>query len=244
MPETQLTAILLAGGKGERLGDICKDIPKPMVKVAGNPFIEHIVQYLEKKGVKKFVFLTGYLGNVIEDYFTANNPTELSFTFIREKEPLGTGGAVANAINTLDMTMPFLLLNGDSFAPCSFRSLAAAATGCHGSLVALPAPKGQRYGYLQHTSNLLTGFSEKQSTDDIGPSLINGGIYYLSPALFDNVDDTQPHSIERDLFPAWIELGKKFMLFESKTGFLDIGTPESLAQADEFILKLKSNNLL
>lgn len=244
MPYKQLTAILLAGGRGERLGDVCRSIPKPMIEVAGRPFIEHLVRYLEKKGVTNFVFLTGYLGNTVEEYFNFHNPTELSFNFIHEKTPLGTGGSVANAVNIMDITTPFLLMNGDSFAPFSLNELAGAAAGCHGSLIALPAPREMRYGVLQHDSNILKGFNEKQSPDDLQTNLINGGVYYLSPALFKGLDDDRPYSIEHDLFPAWIDTGKKFMLVESNGGFLDIGTPESLAQADEFILGLKQNNLL
>lgn len=230
--------MLLAGGKGERLGEACRNTPKPMIEVAGKPFIEHLVRYLEKQDVRNFIFLTGYLGNVIEDYFSANNPNGSSFKFIRENKPLGTGTPAAQAIQQAGIQENFILLNGDSLVEFSVEELTNAASGCDGALVAIPAPEEQRYGFLSSECGILTGFSEKDAPASGQPALINGGVYCLTPALFAGVDTNAPCSIERDLFPAWLQKGNEFALIETTGSFLDIGTPESLAQADDFILKL------
>jgi len=204
-----------------------------MLPVAGRPFLEHIVRHLHAEGIRRVVFLTGHFAEQVKDYFGSGLHFGMAFEFVREESPLGTGGAVALAIERGVVSDDFLLLNGDSFLPFSVERLIAAGEQVDGSLVALRVPDGSRYGNLVDSPDgILVGFAEKCSH---GSGLINGGAYFLRDHLFGNVPSGQDFSLEREMFPAWLGQGKRFRVDREEGSFLDIGTPESLAQAESFI---------
>jgi NDP-sugar pyrophosphorylase family protein len=248
-PETMTThddppAMILVGGRGTRLGHICDTCPKPMIPVAGVPFVEHIVRFLKKQGTRQFYLLTGYRGEQVAAYFRNRPDTPgLDIVCIQEKEPLGTGGAVLNAIDQAHITHPFLLLNGDSFTVFRTSDLAAAASGHAGSLVATRVGDVSRFGSLDiGEDGCLRAFIEKQSQRAAGH--INSGIYYLKPDLFDRFPRVQSSSIERNFFPEWIASGLLFPVLTTPGPFLDIGTPESLAEAESFVIRLQADGML
>lgn len=237
-------AMILVGGRGTRLGHICDTRPKPMIPVAGAPFVEHIVRFLEKQGIRRFYFLTGYHGEQVAAYFSNRRDSSGSvFTCIQEKKPLGTGGAVLNAIEQAHITEHFFLLNGDSFAVFSAQALATAARGHAGSLVAAKVADASRFGSLEVSEDgCLEAFLEKR--DGIVAGLINSGIYCLNPDLFERFPSGKPYSIERDFFPEWLASGNSFPVITAPGPFLDIGAPESLAEVEIFVASLQANGVL
>lgn len=86
-------AVILAGGRGERLRPLTDKVPKPMVMVRDKPFLEHLVVLLQEHGIKNYLFLVGYLGNLIRDYFDDGHKWGITVTYSFEEKPLGTGGA-------------------------------------------------------------------------------------------------------------------------------------------------------
>src|SRR4051812_33410009 len=112
-----LQAVILAGGLGTRLGTITKETPKPLVNIKGKPFLEWQLQFLADQGVKKFLLLTGYKGEMIENYFGNGKKWGFNISYSQEALPLGTGGALLQAVPKL--ADRFLLLFGDSFLPVS-----------------------------------------------------------------------------------------------------------------------------
>lgn len=105
--------VILAGGLGTRLRPITEEIPKPLVEVAGQPFLYWQLMDLKSQGYTKIVLLVSYLGEKIQNYFGDGRQLGLEISYSIESEPLGTGGAIKYAANTLDDE--FILLNGDSF---------------------------------------------------------------------------------------------------------------------------------
>ena len=103
-----MKVVILCGGLGTRLGELTKDIPKPMIPVAGRPYLEYVIESFLERDFREFVLLTGYRGDVIEEHF-ATSP--LQFEFSREEKPLGTGGALLQARPLLGER--FLLTYGD-----------------------------------------------------------------------------------------------------------------------------------
>lgn len=87
-------AVILAGGKGTRLGDLAKNLPKPMIDIAGKPLLERQVEWLKEFGIKKVILLTGYMAQQIRDYFGNGSRWGIAVEIIEEKEPLGTAGAL------------------------------------------------------------------------------------------------------------------------------------------------------
>lgn len=102
---------ILAGGLGTRLGDLTRDLPKPMVEVAGRPFLEHVIRSFADRGFRDFVLLTGYRGDIVQKYFGDGASFDVSIAYSQEPEPLGTGGAVREARALLGER--FVLTYGD-----------------------------------------------------------------------------------------------------------------------------------
>jgi NDP-sugar pyrophosphorylase family protein len=205
-----------------------------MLPVAGAPFLAHVVDLLRRQGVTRFLFLTGYLGEQVEAYFAARCDAGVSYACLREEQLLGTGGAVRAALAQRGIRERFLLLNGDSACPFDLGALLDAAADGGGALVAVRVEESSRFGTLEvDARGRLRAFREKAATT--GAALINSGIYCLAPELFDDFPPDQPASIERDYFPLWLAAGSTFNVVPVDGPLLDIGTPESLGQAAQFL---------
>src|SRR4051812_46674544 len=111
-------AVVLAGGLGTRLGALTKEIPKPLVKIKSKPFLEWQMEFLASQGFKDFLFLTGYKSEMIEDHFRNGSLWNVNIEYSEEVLPLGTGGALLQALPKL--ADEFLLLFGDSFLPVQY----------------------------------------------------------------------------------------------------------------------------
>lgn len=96
-----MKVVILAGGLGTRLGDLARDRPKPMIEVAGKPFLEHVVDSFTARGFEDFVMLVGYRADVIEAHFGDGKSRGIRIEYRRESKPLGTGGAVRHARHLL-----------------------------------------------------------------------------------------------------------------------------------------------
>lgn len=102
---------ILCGGLGTRLGELTRDVPKPMITIGGRPYLERVVTSFSERGLREFVLLTGYKSEVIEQYFGDGSSLGVSIQYSREREPLGTGGALREARTLLGER--FLLAYGD-----------------------------------------------------------------------------------------------------------------------------------
>lgn len=233
---TDLTAVILAGGRGTRLASLYPDLPKPMVPCHGAPFIEWVIRYLQSQGVREFVVSLGHLAPIALAYFARRPPDPLaSIRPVVERTPLGTGGGIAFAWDAAPGA-DILVTNGDSLlaadlAP-AFRAFARDDTD--GVIIATPVADTSRFGSLDAAPDgRLRAFAEKRP----GAGLINAGIYLFKSRLRPDFGpaDGPPRSIEKDVFPAMLASGRRIAVIPAKGEFLDIGTPESVAQAPAFL---------
>lgn len=232
---SQSVAVVLAGGFGTRIRHLLPGIPKPMAPVAGRPFLEWVARYLVRQGVSRAVFSTGYLSEVIDGYFATNPVPGITIQCIAEPEPLGTGGGFLHAVRGCRQTPEaWLVLNGDSLAFANLAEMAAclANPACGGAILARPLPEAGRYGTLSTSpKGELLGFAEKRP----GPGMINAGTYLFRHAWVEWFPQKLPMSMETEAFPFLINQGAALRVFAREVPFLDIGTPESLAEAEAFI---------
>ena len=241
----EVAAVILAGGFGTRIRHLLRDLPKPMAPVAGRPFVEWVVRYLAHQGVTRVVLSTGYLAEVIADHFSAHPIPGVSVTCVPETTPLGTGGGVLHAARNAGGNPPaaWLILNGDSlvFADLSQAVQALAEPSVAGVILGRQIEDASRYGTLAtDASGNLLSFQEKRP----GSGVINTGIYLLRHELLDEFPAPRPLSIEQDVFPSLIQRGRRLQVVPTEAPFLDIGTPESLPQADAFISGNQSHFLI
>lgn len=111
MEDSKMKAVILAGGRGERLRPLTDTIPKPMLEIAGKPILEHQIEILKKYGIRDILICGHYLFNKIKDYFSDGSGFGVNITYSYEKYPLGTGGAIKKIENFIDSV--FLVLYGD-----------------------------------------------------------------------------------------------------------------------------------
>jgi D-glycero-alpha-D-manno-heptose 1-phosphate guanylyltransferase len=225
--------MILAGGLGTRLRSVVKDRPKPMATIQGVPFLEILIRSLAKKGVQHFVLLTGYQGELIENYFRNRQEPDIRIIMSHESEPLGTGGAVKNAEKFV--TDPSLLVNGDTFFDADVKELYRFHVD-RDSKVTLSLRQVDdvsRYGSVIIGDNgVITGFREKEPGPG-RPGLINAGLSFLSKDFIHSLPDG-PFSMETDIFPKLVGTGEMFGLSQEGS-FFDIGTPESYEAFKQFV---------
>jgi dTDP-glucose pyrophosphorylase len=221
-------AVILAGGKGTRLGAITRAVPKPMLPIAGDrPFLDYLLEMIERHGYRDIVLLGGYLGEALEAAYGGRRVGKAVVRVMREEVPLGTAGALTIAREALDPR--FLLMNGDAFFDINLRALEQVSrrSGATATLALRAVVDAARYGRVIEENGKVLAFLEKDLSR-LGPGVINGGIYVLKREILDLVRDF-PCSLEQDVFPALVERGD-IAGREFKGYFLDIGLPETLEQ--------------
>ena len=180
-------ALILAGGRGTRLGAITEAIPKPMLKIAGDkPFLDYLIEMIERHGYEDIVLLGGYLGEVLEAAYDGRRIGGARLRVLRERAPLGTAGALTVARETLDPR--FLMMNGDAFFDINLRALEQASLegGAMATLALRSVGDAARYGRVIEEQGKVVAFLEKDPSRP-GPGIINGGIYVLKREILDLV---------------------------------------------------------
>jgi len=224
----EMQALILAGGLGKRLRTVVSDRPKPMALINGKPFLEYQICFLAGQGVKDIVLCLGYFHQQIMEYFGDGQRFGVRLTYSIEHKPLGTGGAIKKVEPQPKQT--FLVLNGDTYFEIGLYELVKAHRegGGLATLALVEVEDASRFGVVSlDCQGFITSFAEKSS---LGPGLINGGIYVFEPSVLDYIPPRTQVSLEEEVFPALVEL--KLLRGHVAQGYhIDIGTPESYAQA-------------
>jgi D-glycero-D-manno-heptose 1,7-bisphosphate phosphatase len=223
-------AVILAGGLGTRLGALTQETPKPLLPVAGVPFLEYLLWNLRRHGIRRIVFSAGYLADRIIAHFGEGQQYSMDFRYVIEPEPAGTGGALRLAAAELEES--FLLMNGDTLFDLNYLDLGLLLES-RSALAALAlrhVPDAGRYGSVRLNEDRIVGFAEKTGTQ---AGIVNGGVYALRREVIEYLPPA-PCSLEKDLFPHLSAqnqlLGKVYNGF-----FIDIGLPASLSESEESI---------
>lgn len=225
MAASHRTAVILVGGLGTRLGNLARGLPKPMVPVAGRPFLEYLVLQLHDAGFDRIVLASGHGAEAVRAHFGDGGAWGVSIAHSPEPEPLGTGGALCQAAALVDADR-FLALNGDSYLAIDPGAVFA---GVHDDVPAVLAlrdvPNAARFGSVELTAaGSVKRFTEKTSLE--GPGLVNAGIYAFARGVFDSLPPGQPSSLEHQLLPRLASEGRlRGLRFDAY--FVDIGVPET-----------------
>jgi mannose-1-phosphate guanylyltransferase len=229
-------AILLVGGKGTRLRPVTVNTPKPMVRAAGVPFLQHQLARAAAAGVEHVVLATSYLAEVFEPYFGDGSALGLHLEYVTEREPLGTGGAIRNAAARLRSgpDEPVLVFNGDILTGLDIRALVRthAACGADVSLHLTRVTDPRAYGLVPtDPTGRVTAFLEKpQTPEEIVTDQINAGCYVFRRSVIDTIPSGRPVSVERETFPDLLAAGAHLQGMVDSTYWLDLGTPEAFVR--------------
>jgi NDP-sugar pyrophosphorylase family protein len=229
-------ALLLVGGMGTRLRSVVPATPKPLASVGKKSFLQLLVQQLRRQGIRRIVMCSGYLADQIEAEFGDGSGLDVEIKYSKEMYPLGTAGAVKLAECHLGEVSEFLVMNGDSFLEIDLHQLIQfhRERGALVSMAVVGVEDASRYGTVQvDSAQKVIGFLEKAGRDR--PGLVNGGVYVFDPSVLEYIPDG-PASLEKDVFPRL--LSKGVYAQEQHGMFIDIGTPEDYAKAQQLCDRL------
>ncbi len=217
------TLLVLSGGFGTRLRSVVQGIPKALAPVGNVPFLDILIESWLKNGFNKLVFLLHYEADQIISFLNEKKsqfPGTIKIEFVVEQKPLGTGGAVVNAIRECKIREDFFVINADTWlgdGPATMLSANSPSIGV------IEVEDTSRYGAVTiDENNFITGFSEKSNSG--GGGWINAGLYKVHPDHFAQVADSV-FSMEKVILPNLSEAGilKAVRLDDD---FIDIGVPE------------------
>ena len=246
-----MEAILLCGGLGTRLRSVVSDRPKPMADIAGKPFLHYFVRMLSEKGVERFIFALGYMGEQIEAYFQDGREYGISIVYSYEESPLGTGGAIRNALPKM-REEDVLVLNADTYFDTDYRSLfqEQRMKRADMTIASREIEDVSRYGAIvKDTDGRILRWNEKQSgsgetmpdsaetlarSGETAPKRgeINGGIYVMKRSLIEKIPAGK-QSLENDCIPVWLSHSVSIHALRSDGYFMDIGVPEDYRRFQE-----------
>jgi NDP-sugar pyrophosphorylase family protein len=232
-----LKAVILAGGEGTRLRPLTLSLPKPVVPVVDRPFLRHQLDLLATVGVREIVFSVAYRPERIQAVFGDGSAHGVKIHYAVEDTPLGTGGAVRNALPFLDERT--LVLNGDVLTDLDLRALLTrhAETQAKATIFLTPVANPAAYGLVEtDAEGRVRRFVEKPDPAQITTDTINAGIYVLETELVDLIPPGITYSIERGFYPALLARGDRVTGFVHRGYWIDIGTPEKYLQVHRDIL--------
>tara|TARA_B100000519_G_C14164910_1_gene401111 strand:+ start:223 stop:933 length:711 start_codon:yes stop_codon:yes gene_type:complete len=224
-----MKAIILAAGKGSRLGGITSDIPKPMIVIDNKPILQHNIELCRDAGIKDILINLHHLPHMIKNYFGDGRKFGINIKYNYEKELWGTAGALLGFMPDIEVG-PFFVLYGDNYTKFNILELKA-----------FNKIKGGDASILYHWRNDISQsgisffsekdqiiqFIEKPKTNKINGDWVNAGIYYFNNAkifrFINKYDDFATH-----LFPKLILNNFKLFGCKKKLDLSAIDTPELL----------------
>jgi dTDP-glucose pyrophosphorylase len=218
-------AVVMAGGRGERLRPITEHLPKPMIKVAGRPILERLVLHLVGCGVTRIHLSVNYLADVIERHFGDGSRFGCRIDYLHEDDHLGTGGALS--LLPAISSEPLLVVNGDLVTQVDFASMLGfhAANQAAATIGYRPYSYQIPFGCIELDGDAVTGIREKPIVE----RCVSAGVYVLSPSAVELV----PRKFYpiTELFQTLLQRGDKISAYEITTDWADVGQHRDLSQA-------------
>jgi mannose-1-phosphate guanylyltransferase len=234
--------LILAGGEGTRLRPLTSTIPKPVVPLAGKPFIVYMLEWLRSHGVAEVILACGFMAEDVRAVVGDGAAFGVRLLYVEEPRPLGTGGALKFAQDLLRER--FLMLNGDVLTDIDLGAQLRQheATSARATLALVQVADPSAYGLVRlYDDRAVRAFVEKpgkRASGDAtpadngagGPDLINAGVYVLERDVLEHVPPSgTASSIEREVFPRLV--GRGLFGYPASGYWLDIGTPERYLSA-------------
>jgi mannose-1-phosphate guanylyltransferase len=232
-----MKAVVLVGGEGTRLRPLTETIPKPLVPLVDRPSLDHVLDHLARHGVHEVVLSSSYLERTFHAFIRARHG-DPKIVWITEREPLGTGGAIVNALHQLDGVEPFFALNGDILTDLDLTAMLAfhRHRGAEATIALTRVEDARPFGLVPTgPDGRVREFREKPA--ELVPGDVNAGTYVLEGSAVEGWPLEETVSIERQVFPSLIAAGRPVYGFVSDAYWLDLGTPEQYLRAHADILE-------
>ncbi|MGJ4071093.1 sugar phosphate nucleotidyltransferase [Corynebacterium macclintockiae] len=230
-------AVILVGGKGTRLRPLTNSIPKPMLPVAGAPFLEHLLSRIKEAGMTHVVLGTSFKAEVFEEHFGDGSHLGLEIEYVVEDEPLGTGGGIRNVLDHLryDRAMVF---NGDVLGGTDLQAVLNTHVEQEAdvTLHLLRVSDPRAFGCVPTDADgRVSAFLEK--TEDPPTDQINAGSYVFNRSVIEKIPAGRPVSVEREIFPGLLEAGARVFGHVDQAYWRDMGTPADFVRGSSDLVR-------
>lgn len=220
------SVVLMAGGRGQRLYPITKDIPKPLVPLGDTPMIDIILGRLRSQGFRRVHVSVNHLGHLIEEHLGDGSAHGLEITYLHEPMPLGTAGAIAQLRGAI--TSPFVVMNSDLLTDVDLRRM----LGFHGDTQATATIGAREYGFeipygvIRRDGHRVTGLAEKPYHSE----LVSAGIYVLDPEALELLEQDEYCDMPT-LLSRLMDADRAVAAYEIREEWIDVGRPDDLERA-------------
>lgn len=221
-------AIVLAGGFGTRLKSLVSDVPKPLAPVGKRPFLAWLLDSLADQGIRRTILATGFMGEKVAAVL-GTHWRGMSLEYSQEEQPLGTGGAIAQAAQRLQGDA-FFVLNGDTWLLLNYAAFdrQVCALGARLGIALASVPDVSRYGAVRvERDERIAGFVEKGHA---GSGYINAGVYRLNRSLLADFPTSSSFSFEAEVLVPLVTR-EPVAAFTHTEDFIDIGVPQDYLRA-------------
>ncbi len=221
-----MQAVILAGGKGARLGEFTKDLPKPMLKIGGKPVLQHQLELLKKHGITDVIILVNYLKNSIIEYFGKGEQLGISVSYYEEQEPLGTAGGIREIQNQLKSD--FLVLYGDVMINMDIERLVEFHQQKHSQCTLVLHPNNHPFDSdlveINDNKQIVAFHPKPHPEDFLYHNLVSAGVYVFSKEIIEFIEKGKKADFGRQIFPVIYD---KVCMFGYNTAeyLKDMGTP-------------------
>lgn len=213
--------VIMAGGKGTRLGNLTKKCPKPLLPVNGKPMLESIIERARLQGFNNFIISINYLGHMIKDYFSDGKKWNVKINYIEENKPLGTGGAIQ--LISPKPQLPFVVTNCDIMTDINYRELLNFHynNNAEATMVVRNHELENPFGVVQIKGIEVIDLVEKP----IVRSYINAGTYVLEPSIIKLIKKNEFIGMP-DIFKRITQKNLRAIAYPIHEAWMDIGLPE------------------
>ena len=222
-----MNAIILCGGLSTRLGEITKSIPKILLPIGDRTVLDWQLEKIKSAGIDSVVLAAGHLHEVLQKEIGGNR-NGVAVHYAIEKEKLGTGGAIKNALTQVPKPQePTLILNGDVLTTVNIPALVdKLKSNSDGIILVTRVDDVATYGTVEYDKEYkIRAFKEKEGVHK--PGYINAGVYVFMPQMQTYFPHMNTFSIEYDVFPHVQDL----YAHPSDAPWVDVGVPKRLAWA-------------
>ena len=240
-----MKVVIIAGGQGTRIASVNSEIPKAMIPVNGKPVLEYQVELAKRYGFTDFIFVIGYLGEVIKDYFGNGAKWGVTITYYIEQYPLGTAGAMPEIAHLLKED--FFMFYGDTIMDVALDEMLRFHQEHHSEATLFVHPNDHPYDSdiveINKDNRLVQLHIKPHPEGFISRNLVNASLFILSPRIIDYVPKGQKANFEKHVFPKCLAEGMPMYGYVSAEYIKDMGTPDRYEKVCRDVINGKVSRL-
>ena len=237
--------VVIAGGQGTRIASVNADIPKAMIPIDGKPILEYQILMAKRYGFTDFLFIIGYLGDQIREYFGDGAKWGVTIEYFQEKQPLGTAGALGYLKDKL--TEEFFVFYGDTVMDFDMIHMLDFHHRKHADATLLVHPNDHPYDSdivdVDKDGKVKNFFIKPHPDHFISHNMVNAALFIFSPSILSEIEVGTKSHIEKNVLPKCLQDGMRLYGYNTAEYIKDMGTPDRYYAVSEDVISGKVNRL-